>query len=146
MAGLAVSLFAAVTGEEVQAISTEDLVIAALIAVVPGGLGHFVSTHPLSRVAANIPPVMQLAMPFLSGGLAWLLLRQPISLLHVIGGLATIAGVVGALISPGGRRQRSSPPRQQAAVRARRWLGRLHCSRRPAQPASGRSSRTPRPH
>jgi drug/metabolite transporter (DMT)-like permease len=109
VAGLAVSLFATVTGESVQAISATDLVIAALIAVVPGGLGHFVSTYPLSRVAANIPPVMQLAMPFLSGGLAWLVLGQPISLLHVIGGLVTIAGVVGALISSGGRRLRHAP-------------------------------------
>ena len=109
VAGLAVSLFAAVTGEEVQAISSDDLLIAAVIAVVPGGLGHFVSTHPLRKVAANIPPVMQLAMPFLSGGLAWLVLGQRISWLHFIGGLVTIAGVVGALISPGGRRLRNSP-------------------------------------
>ena len=109
VAGLAVSLFAAVTGESVQAINATDLLIAALIAVVPGGLGHFVSTYPLSRVAANIPPVMQLAMSFLSGGLAWLVLGQPISLLHVIGGLITIAGVVGTLTSSGGRRLRHSP-------------------------------------
>jgi drug/metabolite transporter (DMT)-like permease len=118
VAGLVVSLFAAVTGEPVQAISAKDLLIAALIAVVPGGLGHFVSTHPLSRVAANIPPVMQLAMPFLSGGLAWLLLGQPISLLHLIGGLVTIAGVVGALISPGGRRLRNSPHGKESPSQA----------------------------
>lgn len=109
VAALAVSLFAAVTSEPVGGISRADLLIAALIAVVPGTLGHFVSTHPLSRVAANVPPVIQLGMPFISGGLAWLLLGQGISLLHLFGGLVTIAGVVGALTSPGGRRLSSQP-------------------------------------
>ena len=104
VAGLPVSLYVAVTGERPLAIGTGDLVIAALIAVVPGALGHFVSTHPLSRVAANIPPVMQLGMPFIAGAFAWLLLGQGISALHLLGGLITIAGVVGALVSPGGRR------------------------------------------
>jgi drug/metabolite transporter (DMT)-like permease len=45
-----------------------------------------------------------LAMPFLSGGLAWLLLGQGFSLMRVVGGLVTLVGVVGALISPAGRR------------------------------------------
>ena len=109
VAGLAVSLFAAVSGEAVGTIGSADLLIAALIAVVPGALGHFVSTHPLSRVAANIPPVMQLGMPFIAGGLAWLLLGQGVSVLHLVGGLVTVVGVVGALTSPGGRRLAGSP-------------------------------------
>ena len=109
VAGLPVTLFVAVTGERPFAISGTDLVIAALIAVVPGALGHFVSTHPLSRVAANIPPVMQLGMPFIAGAFAWLLLGQAISALHLVGGLITVAGVVGALVSPGGRRLTRSP-------------------------------------
>lgn len=55
-------------------------------------------------MAANVPPVMQLATPFLAGGLAWLVLGQPVSGLHVVGGVLTIVGVVGALRSPAGRR------------------------------------------
>jgi drug/metabolite transporter (DMT)-like permease len=104
VAGVTVSAYAALAGEAVAAISRRDLGIAAVIAIGPGALGHVLSTQPLRRVAANIPPVMQLAMPFLSGGLAWLLLGQPVSWLHVVGGLATAIGVVGALLSPGGRR------------------------------------------
>jgi drug/metabolite transporter (DMT)-like permease len=104
VAALTVSAYAAVAGEAVAAISGRDLGIAAIIAVGPGTLGHVLSTRPLRRVAANIPPVMQLAMPFLSGALAWLLLSQPVSWLHVVGGLTTALGVVGALLSPGGRR------------------------------------------
>lgn len=104
VAGLVVGLFALVAGEPVAAISTRDLLIAALIAVVPGALGHFASIHPLRRVPANIPPVIQLSMPFLSGALAWLLLGQGITWMHVLGGAVTIAGVTGALLSRGARR------------------------------------------
>jgi drug/metabolite transporter (DMT)-like permease len=107
-AGLAASVYVAVTGAPVSSIGTTDLLIAAGIAVVPGSLGHFLTTHPLGRVPANIPPVMQLSMPFLSGGLAWLLLGQGFSLMHVVGGLVTLVGVVGALVSPAGRRAAGS--------------------------------------
>jgi drug/metabolite transporter (DMT)-like permease len=104
VAAMTVSVYVAVAGEAVASVGGRNLAIAAIIAVGPGALGHFLSTHPLRRVAANIPPVMQLAMPFLSGGMAWLLLGQPVTWLHVVGGLATVIGVVGALLSPGGRR------------------------------------------
>jgi drug/metabolite transporter (DMT)-like permease len=94
-------VFAVVTTQPVGGITAVDLAIAVAIAVLPGGLGQFLSTHPLDRVAANIPPVMQLSIPFISGALAWLLLAQRISWLHVVGGLITIAGVVGALLAGG---------------------------------------------
>ena len=115
-AGLAASVYVAGTGAPVSSIGTKDLVIAAAIAVVPGSLGHFLTTHPLARVPANIPPVMQLSMPFLSGGLAWLLLDQGFSLMHVVGGLVTLIGVVGALVSPAGRR--ATGPRVARPVEA----------------------------
>ena len=108
VSGAGVTLFAVLTGEPVAGIGARDLLIAASIAVVPGALGHFLVTHPLDRVAANIPPVIQLTMPFIAGALAWVLLGQGVSLLHVVGGLVTIGGVVGALVSSGGRRPASS--------------------------------------
>lgn len=107
VAGLAVSAYVAVAGEPVGSIGMRDLAVAGLIAALPGTLGHFMSTHPLDRVPANIPPVMQLAMPLIAGGLAWLLLGQGISWLHVAGGVVTITGVLGALTSRGGRRLRA---------------------------------------
>jgi drug/metabolite transporter (DMT)-like permease len=102
-AGVVVSALVIAGGEPVAAIGAGDLLIAAYIAIVPGAVGHFVTTWPLQRVPANVPPVMQLAMPFLAGGLAWLFLGQQVSTLHVVGGLVTIAGVAGSLLSPGGR-------------------------------------------
>jgi drug/metabolite transporter (DMT)-like permease len=103
-AGAVVGAFVLVAGESVGAIGGPDLLRALFIAAVPGALGHFVTTWPLRQVAANVPPVMQLAVPFLAGGMAWLLLDQRITLLHVAGGLLTVAGVVGSLLSPSGRR------------------------------------------
>lgn len=103
-AGVVVGAFVAVTGEPVGSIGRDDLFIAFTIAAVPGALGHFVTTWPLARVPANVPPVMQLAMPFLAGALAWLFLDQGVTALHVVGGVLTIAGVVGALRTPVGRR------------------------------------------
>lgn len=103
-AGVIVSLYVFVAGEAVGSISQPDLLRALYIAAIPGALGHFVTTWPLRQVAANIPPVMQLAMPFLAGGLAWVLLDQRVTWLHVLGGAITIAGVVGSLSSASGRR------------------------------------------
>jgi drug/metabolite transporter (DMT)-like permease len=103
-AGVIVTLYVAVAGEDVGGISQADLLRALFIAVIPGALGHFVTTWPLRQLAANIPPVMQLAIPFLAGALAWLLLDQRVTWLHVLGGAITIAGVVGSLSSASGRR------------------------------------------
>jgi drug/metabolite transporter (DMT)-like permease len=103
-AGVVVGLYDLATHAGVGSIGRADLLRAAFIAVIPGALGHFVTTWPLRQVAANVPPVMQLATPFLAGGMAWLLLDQRITPLHVLGGMVTIAGVVGSLVSPSGRR------------------------------------------
>lgn len=109
-AGVVVSAYVVVAGEPVGSITGSDLLIAAYIACIPGALGHFVTTWPLQRVPANVPPVMQLAMPFLAGGLAWLFLGQRITWLHVLGGAITIGGVVGSLTSTAGRRLVARPP------------------------------------
>jgi drug/metabolite transporter (DMT)-like permease len=79
-------------------------VLALVIAAGPGAIGHFVSTWPLRWVPANVPPLLQLAIPFLATGLAWLVLHQSIRPGHVIGGSITMVGVAGALRSPAGRR------------------------------------------
>ncbi len=104
VAGVVVAAYDLAVGEPVGSIGRSDLLRAAFIAVVPGALGHFVTTWPLRSVAANVPPVMQLATPFLAGGLAWALLDQRVTWLHVLGGAITIGGVVGSLLSSSGRR------------------------------------------
>ena len=106
LAALTVSAYALVAGEALGAVTGRDLWFAFIVAAGPGAVGHFVMTWPLRWVAANIPPVMRLAQPAIAGGLAWLLLAQPITVNHLAGGALTIAGVAGALLSPAGRRLR----------------------------------------
>jgi drug/metabolite transporter (DMT)-like permease len=101
---LVVSAFAVATAQPVGSISGADVLAAGVVAVLPGIVGHFVTTWPLRWVPANIPPLLQLCMPFIAGGLAWLVLGQPITLAHLLGGALTIVGVGGAIRSPAGRR------------------------------------------
>lgn len=104
VAGVTVGAWCVVAGEDVGSAGQGDLLAALAIAVLPGGIGHLLSTWPLRWVAANVPPLLQLAIPFLSGAMAWVLLDEGITRTHVLGGALTIAGVAGAILSPGGRR------------------------------------------
>ena len=103
-AAVTVSLYCVLLDEPIGATRRGDLLVPLLVAVVPGGIGHFVSTWPLRWVPANIPPLLQLAIPFLAGAMAWVLLDEGITAMHVISGALTIMGVGGAIRSPGGRR------------------------------------------
>ena len=103
-AALLVSLFVWLTGEAPASATRGDLLAAVAIAVGPGALGHFVSTWPLRWVAANVPPLFQLAIPFVAGLLAWVLLGERVTAAHVLGGLVTVIGAAGAIRSPAGRR------------------------------------------
>jgi len=99
-----VSLSFLVTGGSPREVTGHTIILTIVIAAGPGAIGHFVSTWPLRWVPANVPPLLQLAIPFLASGMAWLVLHQPIRLGHVIGGVVTIVGVAGAIRSPAGRR------------------------------------------
>lgn len=99
-----VSAFAVATAQPVADADGADLLAAAAVAIGPGAIGHFVTTWPLRFVPANVPPLLQLCIPFLAGALAWLLLDQPITIAHLVGGAATVVGVAGAIRSPSGRR------------------------------------------
>jgi drug/metabolite transporter (DMT)-like permease len=104
VAAIAVSGYVLVAGEPVGAIGGHELAAAAAVALLPGIVGHFLATWPLRWVPANIPPLLQLAIPFLAGSLAWLFVDESITLVHVLGGLVTVVGAAGALRSPMGRR------------------------------------------
>ena len=99
-----VSLSFLVTGGSPGEAHAHDIVLALVIAAGPGAIGHFVSTWPLRWVPANVPPLLQLAIPFFASALAWVVLHQSIRAGHVIGGSITMLGVAGALRSPAGRR------------------------------------------
>lgn len=104
VAALFVSAYVLMSAEQPGAVRTADLVYAGVLAAGPGFIGHFVMTWPLRWVPANVPPVMRLGIPVFASTWAWWFLGEEISVLHVLGGAITIAGVAGALLSPSGRR------------------------------------------
>ena len=102
-AAVLVSLFVLVIGAEPGAVSTPDLWRALAMAVVPGTIGHVVMTWPLNYVPANVPPLMRLAGPVVSGGLAWIFLGEGISWVHLVGGAIIVVGLGGAIRSKAGQ-------------------------------------------
>lgn len=104
VAAVVVSLYVLLFGEVVASAGRSDLLLAAMVAVGPGAVGHFVTTWPLKWVPANVPPVMRLAIPVLASSWAWWFLGEPVGTAHLIGGAVTMAGVAGAVLSPSGRR------------------------------------------
>ena len=108
-AAVSVSLFVAITQEPVADVDGATLLACLGVAVLPGALGHFLATWPLRYVPANIPPLLMLASPFMSGALAWLLLDERITLLHVLGGVITVVGAAGAVRSRAGREMVALP-------------------------------------
>jgi drug/metabolite transporter (DMT)-like permease len=101
VAAVAVSLFVLATGTAVPLPAGRDLALCFTVAALPGALGHFVMTWPLQWVPANVPPVLRLGQPILAGLLAWALLGEPITGAHVAGGVLTVTGVLGAVLSSG---------------------------------------------
>jgi drug/metabolite transporter (DMT)-like permease len=104
VAAITVSGYVVAADEPIGAVATTDLLYAAIVAVAPGFLGHVVMTWPLGWVPANVPPVMRLGVPVLASVWAWWFLGEAITVAHLGGGLLTLLGVGGAVLSPAGRR------------------------------------------
>lgn len=96
-AAITVSCFVAATGEPIGSVTTHDLVLCAAVALVPGFLGHFSVTWALRWVPANVPPVIMLTIPALSGIGAWIVVGQVVTGAQIAAGVVTVVGVAGAL-------------------------------------------------
>ncbi|CAN5579330.1 hypothetical protein BH24ACT15_BH24ACT15_16250 [soil metagenome] len=114
VAAIVVTIFVLVAKVPVGSVRSTDLLLAACVALGPGALGHFVMTWPLRWVPANIPPVMRLAQPALSGVLAFAVLGERLTLTHLIGGLIIVAGAAGAINSRAGKGLRNAAQEQPA--------------------------------
>jgi drug/metabolite transporter (DMT)-like permease len=102
VAAVVVSAYVVLSGAPLTDMSLHDLALCAGVALLPGFIGHFSVTWSLKWVPANIPPVIMLSIPVISGLLAWALLGQSTTLAKVAGGLLTLAGVAGAVRAAGG--------------------------------------------
>jgi drug/metabolite transporter (DMT)-like permease len=103
-AAVAISGFVVLVGEPVTGASNHDLWLCFAVAAFPGLLGHLSVTWALRWVPANLPPVMMLTIPALSGAMAWALLDQSIRAAQVVAGVVTLVGVAGAVRSPSANR------------------------------------------
>lgn len=104
VAAVLVTAYGLVASTDLLSAPGSDIALAFATAAVPGTLGHFVMTWPLRWVPANVPPLFRLGIPVISGLLAWWFLGEVIEGAHLLGGLVTMAGVAGAILSPAGRR------------------------------------------
>ncbi|GBE24719.1 EamA-like transporter family protein [bacterium BMS3Bbin02] len=104
----AVSLFAAVQTVPVFDVAPRALLPVVFVALVPGGLGHVAMTWPLKWVPANLPPVLMLGLPILSGGLAWIFLGEAATPVQLVGGVITLVGAGMAIMSRAGRQMVAS--------------------------------------
>lgn len=102
-AAVSVTIYVVAVAEPVGEVDGATLLACFGVAALPGAIGNFLATWSLRLLPANIPPLLMLASPFLSGALAWLLLDEGITWLHVVGGAITIVGAAGAIRSPAGR-------------------------------------------
>lgn len=102
-AAVFVSGYAMILGLDPASVGSSDLWTALAMAVIPGTLGHVVMTWPLAHVPANVPPLMRLAGPVVSGTLAWIFLGEGITWVHLVGGAIIVTGLAGALRSKAGQ-------------------------------------------
>ena len=103
VSAIVVSLFCLVTRQDIQAVTRTDLLNVVGVVVFPGGIGAILLTWSLRWVPANVPPLMNLPVPFMAGGMAWFFLGEPVTLAHLGGGVTTLVGVAAALLSPSGK-------------------------------------------
>ncbi len=102
-AAVMVTVFVFALGLDPGGVGTTDLWRALGMAVIPGALGHIVMTWPLNYLPANVPPLMRLAGPVVSGGLAWVFLGEGFTWIHLVGGLVIVIGLIGAIRSKAGQ-------------------------------------------
>ena len=91
VSGLFVSLFCLATRQDIWQVTSTDMVYVLGLVVVPGGLGAILLTWSLRWVPANVPPLMNLALPFLAGAMAWFFLGEAVTPVHVGGGAVTLS-------------------------------------------------------
>lgn len=102
-AAVLVSIFVFAIGSEPGSVGSDDLWRALAMAIVPGTLGHIAMTWPLSYLPANVPPLMRLAGPVVSGTMAWVFLGEGVTWFHLLGGAIIVAGLAGAIRSKAGQ-------------------------------------------
>ena len=101
---VAVTIYVAATGWDIGPVTNRDWLLLAYTTILSGGVGLLLLTWSYRWLPANVSPLVLRAEPVVASSLAWWLLSEPITLMHFVGGGIAMVGVVGAILSPSGRR------------------------------------------
>lgn len=119
IAAIVVTFYVAATGWNVGPVSDRDWLLLAYMTAIPGGAGLMMMTWAYRWLPANIPPLVLRAEPVVASALAWWLLSEPITMLHVLGGGVALTGVVGAILRPPDHKSKDSNPLGECMVEGR---------------------------
>ena len=89
--------WAMATSDDLLALSRRDVLLIALMIVVPGTTGHGLMVWAQRHVDATVSALVLLLGPVISGVLAWVVYDQGVTAVQALGGvvvLASLAGVV----------------------------------------------------
>ncbi|GIW42422.1 MAG: hypothetical protein KatS3mg076_2999 [Candidatus Binatia bacterium] len=100
VAALWILLVCAATGQDLSSPHGRDWPLLLFLAVFPGTLGHFLTNWAHPYVPAFVLSVFLLAVPVIASVVAYLLLGEPLGLLHVAGGILVL-GSIGTLVALG---------------------------------------------
>lgn len=120
-ASLVASAFATVAAQPIASVSGRDLLLAAAVAIGPGGLAHALMTWPLDRLPVNVPLAVRLVQPAVTAALAWVWLDEALTGREIGGGVMTLLALGMALAASA-----RSLPGSSTAVQAknRPWRSR----------------------
>jgi len=100
IAAIVVTIYVAATGWNTGPVSDRDWLLLAYMTAIPGGTGLMMMTWAYRWLPANIPPLVLRAEPVVASALAWWLLSEPVTTLHLLGGGIALTGVIGAILHP----------------------------------------------
>jgi drug/metabolite transporter (DMT)-like permease len=101
VAGVIVTAVTLLSGQDIRSPDGYDLVVLALVALIPGTTGHLVVNWAHAHTEAFVVSIMILAIPVFSSAGAALFLDEPLNFTQVAGGVVVLVAV--AMVVRAGR-------------------------------------------
>lgn len=98
-AGVIVAAVCLVTTQPLMRYDAREWLVVAVIALIPGTLGHFAVNWAHPRVPAAVSSMILLGLPILSAFAAWITLGESLTLVAIIGCGITIASIAAMVMA-----------------------------------------------